>query len=250
MRFGVTLGGGAESCIPPWGWRRPPGFGPFSPPWGGLGPFPIPAVGWGVPSASVTPGGVSLVTPFPAALCMQAGPGCSPHAWLGTPCAPTHPPWGWGVKNRFAPVPRGLPGPLHIRGDAGSMAGEGFPLSRLAAASIEPWKSWVFGEHRCLPTLGMSRSPQPHGPQWGCWHLGTEYPWQPFPTWLLRPFPVTVHHPRVDFPASTSPASTAGAFALPALLPYISPSPFTRKYWPACSSWQPHLQWNCIRHLH
>lgn len=242
------MGGGRE-LHPPLGMEKTTWLWSLLTTLGGFGSLPHPRCGWGVPSASVTPGGVSLVTPFPVALCMQAGPGCSPHAWLGTPCAPP-PPWGWGIKNRFAPVPRGLPGPLHIRGDAGSMAGEGFPLSRLAAASIEPWKSWVFGEHRCLPTLGMPRSPQPHGPQWGCWHLGTEYPWQPFPTWLLRPFPVTVHHPRVDFPASASPVSTAGAFALPALLPYISPSPFTRKYWPACSSWQPHLQWNCIRHLH
>lgn len=72
---------------------------------GGFGSLPHPRCGWGVPSASVTPGGVSLVTPFPAALCMQAGPGCSPHAWLGTPCAPTPPPLGMGGQESLCPCP-------------------------------------------------------------------------------------------------------------------------------------------------
>lgn len=250
MRFGVTLGGGQRAASPPGDGEDHLALVPSYHPGGVWVPSPSPLLA-GVSPLLVSPRGGSALSPRSLQHCAcRQGPAAAPTRGWGPPVPPPPPPWGWGVKNRFAPVPRGLPGPLHIRGDAGSMAGEGFPLSRLAAASIEPWKSWVFGEHRCLPTLGMPRSPQPHGPQWGCWHLGTEYPWQPFPTWLLRPFPVTVHHPRVDFPASASPVSTAGAFALPALLPYISPSPFTRKYWPACSSWQPHLQWNCIRHLH
>lgn len=77
------------------------------------------------------------------------------------------------------------------------------------------------------------------------------------------PYMVHMSRPCMNTPRAVQPPQPEGGFSClrrrgehprclrpPSLLPYISPSPFTRKYWPARSSWQPHLQWKCIRHLH
>lgn len=214
----------------------------------GFRPLPHPCCGRGAPCLSgplcqCHPGGISLVTLLHAALCTQAGPGCSPHTWLQVAGDPLCPPGDGGPTTAS---PQSLVGCLvpstpHTQGfspagpgDAHSMAGEGFPLSQLATAGMGPQESWVFGEHRCLCTLGMPRSPQPHSAQRGCWHLGTESPPQPYPTWFMCPLPVCTHHmrcsrpsSRVGFPASTIPVSTPGASALPPccrIFPHL-PSP-------------------------
>lgn len=123
-----------------------------------------------------------------------------PHTWLGV-AGDLLCPAGDGSSTTIAPVPCGLPGvppTPHAQGpspvgprDAHSRAGEGFPVSRLAAAVTEPWERWVFGEHHCLHTLRMPHSAQPHGAQWGCRHLGTKPSSHPFPTWLTHALPAT-----------------------------------------------------------
>jgi len=258
---GMQSSGGGTCFIPAemerasWTWS-------FLPTLGDLGPFPNPAVArvspaFPDPSARAARWGSALSPRSPQHRACRQGPAAAPtQSW-----APLCPPGDGGSSTTSPPflIPHGLPGsappdtqgpPPAGPGDARSVAGERFPFSQLATAGTEPWEGWVFRQHRYVRTPGMSTLPSTTQHPAGMPAVGDRVPITAIPS-VAHASPRCVQAPAQGW-AFLPPLAPKhpGCLRPPSLLPYISPSPFTRKYWPARSSWQPHLQWKCIRHLH
>lgn len=179
---------------------------------------------------------------------------------------PPVPPWGWGTNHCLTPVPGGLPGPLHTthprilsrRARRCSQHGWGrIPL--VPACHCRYGATGELGFWGASLPLHPGNATLPSTAQCpaGMLAFGDRVPTAAIP-YVVHVSPPCVHTPHAVQPPQLEgrfsclhhPREHARCLCPPSLLPYISPSPFTRKYWPACSSWQPHLQWKCIRHLH
>lgn len=167
-------------------------------------------------------------------------------------------PWGRGINHHLTPVPHGLPGPLHTA-HPGTLSRRAQRCSQHGWGGI-PLAPACCCQYRATGERGFQGASLPSHPRNAMLPSTTQCPaGMPVPIAAI-PYVVHVSHPHMHTPHAAPaqgwvflpPPAREHPRCLhpPSLLPYISPSPFTRKYWLARSSWQPHLQWKCIRHLH
>lgn len=238
----------------PPGWRHPAELGHFSPPWG-FGSFPHPhTLASLAPSASATQG-ISALSPRSLQHCAYkaAAPihGCR---WLGTACASP----GMGDQPLHCPCPLWAawsppqhtthPGTLQ-QGCAGIL----FVLvSCCPYGAMGEMGFWGASPTSCPGNEGNTPlSCTAHGGDASIWGQS------PHCSHSLHGshIPGNMHHglvpqPKGGFSCPHQPQEHPGCLRPSCSAAVYFPISLHQEYWPARSSWQPHLQWKCIRHLH